>query len=266
MTNLTLEAPLATDEIQKVTLECSPKETALLLYLLQKVKKEKIRDKLVQQISQQTTVIDTKPKYMSYTDFKTFEEIEENFGISNLEIDLFSDIELFKNVSEKLKYDLKEAYDIGFITEKERSELVIMPILKELWRSNMDIFRIFSGRNLKGNSQKGLKGECDFILSLDATKSRNMQAPIFLLTEAKKDDIETGLVQCAAQILGAEAFNQKRNKNLSVIFGCITTGREWQFIKYENEVFWIDSTIYYLNQPEKILGILQSIVDFYKHR
>ncbi len=35
-------------------------------------------------------------------------------------------------------------------------------------------------------------------------------------------------------------FNQKNNKPTDVIWGCATTGVEWQFLKLENGTFTID--------------------------
>jgi hypothetical protein len=65
-------------------------------------------------------------------------------------------------------------------------------------------------------------------------------------------------------MLGARLFNQNENNDIETIYGCVTTGETWQFIKLENEVIHIDSHRYYINNVGEILGVLQVIIDFYK--
>jgi hypothetical protein len=77
-------------------------------------------------------------------------------------------------------------------------------------------------------------------------------------------DIDLGLEQCAAQMLGARVYNQKHKNPIETIYGCVTTGTEWQFLLLENNIFWVDTNRYYLNNLPQLLGILQTIVDFYK--
>ena len=89
-----------------------------------------------------------------------------------------------------------------------------------------------------------------------------IEAPIISIVEAKKNDLDLGIGQCIAQMIGAYQFNKQKNSNIKAIFGCITTGLEWKFLKLEKESFiTIDTKIYYLNELEKILGIFQSIID-----
>jgi hypothetical protein len=110
----------------------------------------------------------------------------------------------------------------------------------------------------------GLTGECDFILS-KGEASRVVQAPIFSLVEAKSQDIDAGLGQCAAQMVGARLFNQHKEQNIETIFGCVTTGETWQFLKLDHQSIVIDNRSYlFFNELETIVGILQTILDFYR--
>ncbi len=159
-----------------------------------------------------------------------------------------------------------EAEEYSPVSEKERSEWIIKPILAELRRINHNELYIYSGRNLNVDEGRGLRGECDFILAFTKAK-KVVNAPIFCLVEAKKEDIITGIAQCVAQMVGALEFNRKKEKELSTtIYGCVTTGNEWQFLKLTDNVIHIDDLTYFISEPEKILGILQSIIDFYKNK
>ncbi|WP_375415674.1 hypothetical protein [uncultured Hymenobacter sp.] len=84
--------------------------------------------------------------------------------------------------------------------------------------------------------------------------------PIFCITEAKRQDVEQGTIQCAAQLLGARKLNELENNPLTVLYGCSTTGTEWRFLKLEGETITLDLPRYYLAELPQLLGVLQNIV------
>src|SRR5260370_21799937 len=98
--------------------------------------------------------------------------------------------------------------------------------------------RIFSGAPLNVDPVRGLKGECDFILARSES-SLVLQAPLMVILEAKKHDIEEGLGQCAAQMLGAKLYNDKEGKPVPYVYGCVTNAESWQFVKLGHEEFTI---------------------------
>jgi len=165
--------------------------------------------------------------------------------------------------SEWLKTSLKVVKHKSLRTEKERSEYLIAPILTEMEIRNDFSFKIFSGEQVTIDKDRGLKGEFDFAFSKEKN-SVELSAPIFTLVEAKQADITKHWGQLVAQMVGAREENKKQKKELHTIFGCVTSGENWQFAKLENDCVYIDTEIYYLVQIEKILGIFQYIIDFYK--
>ena len=56
-------------------------------------------------------------------------------------------------------------------------------------------------------------------------------------------------------------FNQRANKEVRTIYGAVTTGTNWKFLKLEGKRVSIDKTEYFINQPDKILGILMEPFD-----
>jgi hypothetical protein len=199
---------------------------------------------------------------MAYSDF-TLEEVITRFNLLEERAKLFDPI-LPLAASEWLQETLSISLDFALASgsEKARSEFIIAPILLELERQNQQSFAIYSGKNLDVDKINGLVGECDFILS-KGKLAKTIQAPIFALVEAKKQDIDSGLGQCTAQLLGAQLFNQKRQNLIDVIFGCVTTGETWQFLRLQEQSLLIDRDIFYINELEKILGVLQAVLDFY---
>jgi hypothetical protein len=198
---------------------------------------------------------------MAYSDF-SLEDLELKFGIKNYTAKLFENIEPLEP-SEKLKDDLQLAAELPLRSEKAKSEAIVFPILVEVRNHNDKFFTIYSGDMLNADESLGLKGECDFILAKDV-HSFSINYPIIQIVEAKKNDIDLGVPQCAAQLLGAKIFNEKKGVQLEKIYGCVTTGDEWLFMKLENDLI-VDEQKYYLVEINKLLGIFQQIVEFYKN-
>jgi hypothetical protein len=199
---------------------------------------------------------------MSYSSF-TLVKVKKDFGLEEQRENLFPQLEPIQ-----LSEWFKEALDIGLelalssSSEKARSEFIIAPILIELEKLNRKSFSIYSGERLDIDESKGLIGECDFILAKGPLK-HTIQNPIVALVEAKKNDITAGLGQCVAQMIGAQIFNEQEGNEIKTIFGCVTTGEAWQFLKLEPNLIKIDVKRYYIDNVEKILGIFQKIITFY---
>jgi hypothetical protein len=199
---------------------------------------------------------------MSYADF-SLTQVKREFALSEKLVSMFEHVSPCKASSW-----LTEALDIGMelalstSSEKARSEFIVVPILFEIEKRNRKKFSIYSGEKLDVDQDKGLVGECDFLLSKGPV-AHTIQIPIFALVEAKKNDISSGLGQCTAQMLGAKIYNEMEGNDVSHIYGCVTTGEDWQFLKLIENTLCIERKRYYIDHLEMILGIFQSIVDEY---
>lgn len=197
---------------------------------------------------------------MAYTDF-TLSDLEEKFGVKHQRKRLQFNSKPIQ-ASERLSFELEEGAEMPIKTEKARSEWIVVPILKELRLLNHKFFTIYSGETLVGEKETGLSGECDFILTKD-TQSYEINVPIFQIVEAKRNDLEEGVKQCSAQLVGAKKYNEKKGIVLEKLYGCTTTGDIWQFIEYSDKLY-IDNKKYYLDKVEDLLGVFQSVIDYYK--
>ena len=198
---------------------------------------------------------------MAYSDF-TLMDLKKQFDLDNRIEQLFTNINPI-SISENLKEDLNIAKMLPVRSEKAKSELIVMPILLELMKKNEKFFTIYSGDTLIADKTKGLSGECDFILAKD-TGSFDINTPLFTIVEAKKNDVEIGIPQCAAQMLGARIYNKVYGNEVNKIYGCVTTADDWIFLKLEGNTVTIDIDKYYLGKIEELIGVFQSIIDFYK--
>lgn len=196
---------------------------------------------------------------MEYSNFKKINQLTDKFGYSTRLSNLFSDI-----TSVKPSNWLLESIDLAYLApmsnEKSKSERLVSPILLEVLRAYSEKLSFFSGENLDIDPLNDLAGPCDFFFALQPP-SLVLEAPIISLAEAKDEDLDWGLAQCAAQMYGAFLFNQQRNKQIPVLYGCATTGVEWQFIKFEDKCFYIDKKPY--TDLPQILGVWHHIIQLF---
>ncbi len=197
---------------------------------------------------------------MAYSDL-TLSKFKKNFDIHIHEIaNLFANVEPLE-ASDKLKSDLKETAELALAinTEKARSEMIILPILLEIRRRTNYQISLFSGTNFDVDVEKGLNGYCGFIISR-SKEQLLINAPVVIMIEAKNENIKNGLGQCAGAMLAAQIFNQQQSNSISTIYGAVTTGDIWKFIKLEGSNLFIDLKNYYIKEITNILGILYQTV------
>ena len=197
---------------------------------------------------------------MSYSDFN-LKRTQSELGIRLIENqDLFSDIQevsISDFLLTTLAYNVPIALAVG--TEKMRSELIIANVLLEVRRILDNKISLFSGVNLEVDKERGLAGYCDFIISR-SPEQFYINSPIIAVVEAKNEYLAGGLGQCIAEIYAASIFNEREGTPLSVLYGVVTTGNTWKFLKYENNTAYIDLPEYHIANPEKIVGILVQMV------
>ncbi len=195
---------------------------------------------------------------MAYSSF-TLSKVKADFGIITHETqDLFVEIVPIQP-SALLSLVFKDQLPLaGAInTEKARSELVVMPILIEVRRLLSNQISVFSGSSFEVDPAQGLEGRCDFILSR-SPEQYYITSPVLTIVEAKNESIPSGLGQCIATMIAARLFNQREGNPIESIYGAVTTGTDWKFLKLEGQTAFIDISDYYIKEIDKILGILVS--------
>ena len=196
---------------------------------------------------------------MGYSNFRKIETVSKQFGVSVKREALFGKIKTLKP-SAWLVQTLKLARLFPLRNEKVKSERVVSPILVEIAASYQKSITLFSGEDLEVNASQDLAGACDFFFTL-VPQSAFLESPIITLVEAKDEDMDYGTAQCAAQLYGARLFNEAEGKNIPILYGCATDGVEWQFLRFENNIFSIDDKVY--TDLKEILGVWHYIVQSY---
>lgn len=140
-------------------------------------------------------------------------------------------------------------------TEKAKSEFLIAPVLAEIAARLNYRISLFSGTEFNVSPERGLQGFCDFMLSL-SPEQLEITAPIVTIVEAKNDNLKNGLGQCMAEMLAARIFNDREGTPIEFIYGAVTTGTSWLFLRLEGDRIELDDREYFLNEVDLILGIL----------
>jgi hypothetical protein len=194
---------------------------------------------------------------MAYADF-TLDMVESALGLTIQPGDLFPGIEpspVPAWMDEALRMGRESA---ALVSEKARSEFIVVPILLAARHCFEGELAIFSGQRLDVDPSRGLVGECDFLLAL-APPIPRLKSPLVTVLEAKKGDIEAGLGQCIAQVAGARIFNERAGDSDAPVFGCVTNGGEWQFFRLDGSEVILDRRRFYLDRPGDILAALVQI-------
>ncbi len=143
-------------------------------------------------------------------------------------------------------------------SEKAVSEMLIAPVLSAVKENNADVVALFSGEPLTLPGE--LSGICDFIIAANP-KAFLPEPPILVLVEAKKQDLYGGIPQCVAEMVAARSVNDRSGIQYDAIFGCVTTGNEWLFLKLSGSRAVTEPTIFYYPELNRVLGVFQWIVD-----
>ncbi|MCY7356937.1 MAG: hypothetical protein LH609_05610 [Rudanella sp.] len=196
---------------------------------------------------------------MAYSDF-TLERLKKDCGVAHERVDFFMKPHRIVEPSAQLEQILADNNELPLLTEKAKSEFLISPILHELYRNNNRQFTIYSGFSF--NVNETLFGFCDYLLGREP-HSLTVDAPIFCVVEAKNRSIEEGFGQCGAEMYAAWLFNQQAGRPVDTIYGSVTDGYSWVFLRYQGEKLEIDLPRFTLNELPQLLGALQTIVDYH---
>jgi hypothetical protein len=195
---------------------------------------------------------------MAYSDF-SLRKVLQTFNLQTRDASFLSGVPPISPsvyLSEFLERTLPLAIAIG--TEKARSELLISPLLVETRELLQRKISFFSGTDFTVDSTLGLNGVCDFLIS-QSPEQVIITAPIAVIVEAKKGELDSGLGQCVAEMLGAQTFNEQQGNSVSTIYGVVTSGSLWRFLKLEQHTVTFDLKEYALPPVEQVLGLLVNI-------
>jgi hypothetical protein len=192
---------------------------------------------------------------MPYPDF-TLERVEAELVVAVHPGDLFPGLAPVP-VPDWLRDLLGRGTQLALVSEKARSEFLVAPILLAARELTGNTVAIYSGQRLDVDPERGLTGECDFLLARSEPVPR-LRAPLLTVVEAKKNDIESGLGACVAHMVASRLYNERAGQSLPAVHGCVTTGEAWQFLRLEGEAVTLARGRLYIDNVGGILAALHA--------
>jgi len=194
---------------------------------------------------------------MCYREFTSIIQVKQAFGLTTVEGPRFlpqiTPIDPSATLTDFLANSLPVAVATG--SEKARSEMIITPVLLEVRKILQQNVSLFSGEDFTVDYESGLNGICDYLISR-SPEMLEIEAPAVAVVEAKKADLKTGIGQCVAEMVAMQKFNEAKGKPISVIYGSVSNGTQWRFLKLEEKIVSIDLNDYALPPVDEILGML----------
>ena len=197
---------------------------------------------------------------MCYSKF-TIERVIKEFDLKLQQVEFISNNSEVKNLqpSKYIEEYLNNSYNfaLSLATEKAESEFIIAPILLEVKNKFNNNVTFFSGQRFDIDVDKNLTGVCDFIFS-QTQQSLYIEKPILFIVEVKESNIKSGLGQCIAELVAAQIYNNTLDK---YVYGTVTNGREWQFIRLKENRVEVNINLIHTYPLEKLIGILYWCVE-----
>jgi hypothetical protein len=193
---------------------------------------------------------------MSYKEF-SWKKAKKDFNLTTVEGERFLPPTPLVNASPELDYLLAQniPWAIAVGNEKARSEAIINPVLLESRRILKNQISVFSGEEFNVDPSVGLNGYCDFLIAR-SNDQLTIEAPAIVLIESKKEDLKKGMGQCLASMVAAQRFNEENGAPIKTIYGSVSSGTTWRFMKLEEQTVTVDFTDYPLPPTNVVLGML----------
>jgi hypothetical protein len=188
---------------------------------------------------------------MAFSDYKSLAQVQEEFQIKYQEENFVSELWIKLPAMFCVEFDFNLTAMYAFSSEAARCELVIFPILREIYKSYATTTALWVQKAF-GVDQK-LTGTPDYMLSRKSELGKTiLSSPLLLIAEAKRNDFEQGWGQCLAELIAADRLNQDSRP----MYGIVTDGKLWEFGRLDQQIFTKNSDSYTITDLEELFGVL----------
>jgi len=191
---------------------------------------------------------------MSYGEVR-FEELAGRFGVEFDRCRLFQDASSLLSPAWLGDY-LRRGQLQSVRTASAAGTFRIAPVLlccAELLDGRCSIF---SDVDLTVDEPSGLSGKCDYLLQASVPLA-SLFSPALTIVVDIDGDPGASWTKCVAQMIGMMRYSKL---SVDEVFGCVSSGHDWQFMRLRGSICTFDTDLYYLSQTDKILGILVTIL------
>lgn len=199
---------------------------------------------------------------MAFSEF-TLEDVEEKLGVTTAPATLFPNLRPVPPPQWLLDW-FGRGTVLSRATEQARREHLIAPTLDAARAASGNKLAIFSAPTFNVDASRGLNGECDYLVAC-APAVPPVRSPLVAVVEAKKADIDLGLGQCIAEMVAAYEFNRDRGEADAPVYGCVTNGELWQWMKLDGQRALLDTARQFLRSDiGSILGAFLAVLAEYE--
>ncbi len=189
---------------------------------------------------------------MAFSEFKTIKHVLQQYPLKIRRANFLPavQLELPEWFQENLSFSLERQCPLP--SEALVCESLIFPFLQQAWKPHKKLM-LWSHQSLVYDNQ--LFGEPDYFITAwrDEVMMDLVSTPLLAVTEAKRQDFDSGWGQCLAEMIACQKINQ--NDHLTV-YGIVSTGITWEFGKLETNIFTKHLLSYSISDPSKIFGLL----------
>ncbi|RKZ45716.1 MAG: hypothetical protein DRR16_31040 [Candidatus Parabeggiatoa sp. nov. 3] len=191
---------------------------------------------------------------MAFSDFKTIAQVQKEYQIKYSEENFIEYIDLKPSTIFIQEFDFSDKNMDIFTSEASRCENVIYPICREVYKTFVDKYTLWSHKSITYDAK--LTGTPDYLFSTQSELGKTvMGLPIVLIIEAKQNDFSEGWGQCLAELVASQGINQIEGDQKEV-YGIVTDGEVWQFGKLNAKLFTKNKTRLTINDLDKIFGAI----------
>ncbi len=191
---------------------------------------------------------------MAFSDYKYIGQTQTEFGIRYIDENFIASepVKPSDFFLQEFDFTIK---NLSFRSEPARTETLIFPILREIYKSYSDKVTLWSHEPIVYDAK--LNGVPDYLIATQSPLGKTVLAkPLLAVVEAKKNDFEYGWGQCLAELVATQKLND--DENLTV-YGIVTDGETWQFGKLEKDVFTKNTVIFQFGDLPELFGALHFI-------
>lgn len=192
---------------------------------------------------------------MAFSDYKSIAQVQQIYKIIYKEENFITPEEISPSAHFIEEFTFNKEYFDLYISESSRCELIILPILREIYKPYAKKYSLWIQKSISYDDK--LTGTPDYLIATRSPLGKTvLDKPLLILVEAKKNDFEQGWGQCAAELVAAQKLND--DVNLSV-YGIVTDGRFWQFAQLIQNVFIQHNVAYSIDNLPLLFGVLNSL-------
>ena len=193
---------------------------------------------------------------MAFSDYKTIAQVQEEYNIKYSEADFIEITDLKPSDFFVKEFEFSEQNMDIYTSESSRCENIIYPILREIYKSFIDKYTLWSHKSITYDAK--LNGTPDYLFSTKSELGKTVLGfPIVIVVEAKNNDFSEGWGQCLAELIAVQKLNKTEELPL---YGIVTDGELWQFGKLVSDEFTKSKLRITITDLDKIFGTISFLL------